>query len=226
MKDKSNVFKRIMYIHREITIDFCFALPWFQSVTPNSFRPGMKLEAIDKQSTSLHCVATVVDVLGERILIHFDGWENIYDYWCDLSSPYIHPVGWCQENGKPISPPKGKWEHVNCSGIKLYRLQPNLRWNHFKSNNRLLQQKALQLCKRKKLFIDWLSVQLVPYHHHIWITFAFKLKYPPVVVQLDSQLNLVAINSFQFNSLFQSISNFLLLIFVIFHFDFRLFLFL
>ena len=77
---------------------------------PNSFRPGMKLEAIDKQSTLLHCVATVVDVLGEHILIHFDGWENIYDYWCDLSSPYIHPVGWCQENGKPISPPKGKWK--------------------------------------------------------------------------------------------------------------------
>lgn len=50
----------------------------------------------------------VVDVLGDRVLIHFDGWEDSYDYWCDPSSPYIHPVGWCQENGKPLSPPNGE----------------------------------------------------------------------------------------------------------------------
>lgn len=68
----------------------------------------MKLEAIDKKSTSQTCVASVADVLGDRILVHFDGWEDIYDYWCDLSSPYIHPVGWCQEMGKPLSPPNGK----------------------------------------------------------------------------------------------------------------------
>ena len=67
----------------------------------------MKLEAVDKKNMALTCVATVVDVLGDRILIHFDGWEEAYDYWCDPSSPYIHPVGWCQENGKPLSPPNG-----------------------------------------------------------------------------------------------------------------------
>jgi len=67
----------------------------------------MKLEAVDKKSTSMTCVATVVDTLGDRVLVHFDGWEDIYDYWADLTSPYIHPVGWCQENGKPISPPNG-----------------------------------------------------------------------------------------------------------------------
>uniref|UniRef100_A0A8C9F330 Lethal(3)malignant brain tumor-like protein 1 n=1 Tax=Pavo cristatus TaxID=9049 RepID=A0A8C9F330_PAVCR len=25
---------------------------------------------------------------------------------CDPSSPYIHPVGWCQEHGKPLTPPQ------------------------------------------------------------------------------------------------------------------------
>lgn len=32
---------------------------------------------------------------------------------CDPSSPYIHPVGWCQERGKPLTPPQGEsvpWE--------------------------------------------------------------------------------------------------------------------
>ena len=78
-----------------------------QSVTPHGFRIGMKLEAVDKKHTALTCVATVADVLGDRILIHFDGWEDTYDYWCDPSSHYIHPMGWCQESWKPLSPPNG-----------------------------------------------------------------------------------------------------------------------
>ena len=68
----------------------------------------MKLEAVDKKNTALTCVATVADVLADRILIHFDGWEDSYDYWADAASPYIHPVGWCQETGKTLSPPNGK----------------------------------------------------------------------------------------------------------------------
>ena len=76
-------------------------------MTPHGFRIGMKLEAVDKTNTVLTCVATVSDILGDKILIHFDGWDNVYDYWSDPSSPYIHPVGWCQETGNPLSPPQG-----------------------------------------------------------------------------------------------------------------------
>jgi len=90
-------------------VHYCITLLFLQSVTPHGFRVGMKLEAADKKNnTEITCVATVLDVLGDRILIHFDGWDNIYDYWCDPSSPHIHHVGWCQENGKPLSPPNGK----------------------------------------------------------------------------------------------------------------------
>lgn len=74
-----------------------------ESVT--AFQVGAKLEAVDKKNNNLICVATVADVIEEHILIHFDGWEDNYDYWCDPSSAYIHPVGWCSENGKPLSPP-------------------------------------------------------------------------------------------------------------------------
>ena len=77
----------------------------------------MKLEAVDKKNMALTCVATTVDVLGDRVLIHFDGWEDSYDYWCDPSSPYIHPVGWCQENGKPLSPPNGTF-FKKCTGLR------------------------------------------------------------------------------------------------------------
>ncbi|XP_078506625.1 lethal(3)malignant brain tumor-like protein 1 isoform X2 [Lissotriton helveticus] len=81
-------------------------------ITPNNnsspvgFQVGMKLEAVDRMNPSLICVATVTDVVDNRFLVHFDNWDDTYDYWCDPSSPYIHPVGWCQEHGKPLTPPQ------------------------------------------------------------------------------------------------------------------------
>uniref|UniRef100_A0A8D0L3R2 Lethal(3)malignant brain tumor-like protein 1 n=1 Tax=Sphenodon punctatus TaxID=8508 RepID=A0A8D0L3R2_SPHPU len=70
------------------------------------FQVGMKLEAVDRMNPSLICVATVTDVVDNRFLVHFDNWDDTYDYWCDPSSPYIHPVGWCQQHGKPLTPPQ------------------------------------------------------------------------------------------------------------------------
>ncbi|XP_025024712.1 lethal(3)malignant brain tumor-like protein 1 [Python bivittatus] len=76
------------------------------NATPIGFQVGMKLEAVDRMNPSLICVATVTDVVDNRFLVHFDNWDDTYDYWCDPSSPYIHPVGWCQEHGKPLTPPQ------------------------------------------------------------------------------------------------------------------------
>ncbi|KAF7656614.1 hypothetical protein LDENG_00038920 [Lucifuga dentata] len=74
---------------------------------PCPFRVGMKLEAVDRKNPSLVCVASVTDVIEQRFLIHFDNWDDTYDYWCDSSSPYIHPVGWCEEHGRPLTAPQG-----------------------------------------------------------------------------------------------------------------------
>ncbi|XP_068892233.1 lethal(3)malignant brain tumor-like protein 4 isoform X6 [Aphelocoma coerulescens] len=76
-------------------------------VTPSGFRLGMKLEAVDKKNPSLVCVATVTDMVENRLLIHFDNWDESYDYWCETSSPYIRPVGYCQETGTPLTTPPG-----------------------------------------------------------------------------------------------------------------------
>lgn len=75
---------------------------------PNQFRVGMKLEAVDRKNSSLICVASVADLIDNRLLIHFDSWGDVYDYWTDPSSPYIHPVGWCKENGHNLTPPSSK----------------------------------------------------------------------------------------------------------------------
>ncbi|XP_074549565.1 lethal(3)malignant brain tumor-like protein 4 isoform X2 [Halichoeres trimaculatus] len=71
------------------------------------FRVGMKLEAVDKKNPGLVCVASVADVIDDHFLVHFDNWDDTYDYWCNSSSPYIHPVGWCEEQGRPLTAPQG-----------------------------------------------------------------------------------------------------------------------
>ncbi|KAK9877329.1 hypothetical protein WA026_017725 [Henosepilachna vigintioctopunctata] len=76
------------------------------AICPNGFRVGMKLEAVDtKNNSSLICVATVRDMMDNRILVHFDSWDDIYDYWAEPTSPYIHPVGWCDQFGHRLTPP-------------------------------------------------------------------------------------------------------------------------
>lgn len=79
-----------------------------------TFKPEEKLEAVDKHNPDLICAATVADVIGENILIHFDGWTHDFDYWCTSSSRLIHPVGWCQKVGKILTPPEG-YPHDNFS---------------------------------------------------------------------------------------------------------------
>lgn len=83
----------------------------FSQVQPTShgFKVGMKLEAVDRKNPDLICVATVTNVIGNHFLVHFDEWDDSYDYWCQDDCPYIHPVGWCAENGKKLNPPNGEY---------------------------------------------------------------------------------------------------------------------
>lgn len=94
----------------------CFTYPCIRisqvQPTLHGFKIGMKLEAVDRKNPDLICVATVTNVIGNFFLVHFDEWDDSYDYWCQDDCPYIHPVGWCAENGKKLNPPNGK----QCAG--------------------------------------------------------------------------------------------------------------
>ncbi len=69
----------------------------------------MKLEAKDRQNPSMICVATITETRADgQLLIHFDGWSNRYDYWCEPSSTDIHPTGWCAKHGHHLHPPHGR----------------------------------------------------------------------------------------------------------------------
>lgn len=65
----------------------------------------MHLEAEDLNDTGKLCVASVADVLDDRIRIHFDGWDDCYDIIQDIHSPYIHPCGWHGGRQQLVVPP-------------------------------------------------------------------------------------------------------------------------
>ncbi|XP_066467297.1 lethal(3)malignant brain tumor-like protein 3 [Tiliqua scincoides] len=75
------------------------------TVIPSGFRVGMKLEAVDRKNPAFICVATVTDMVDNRFLVHFDNWDESYDYWCEAASPHIHPVGWCKEHRRILVTP-------------------------------------------------------------------------------------------------------------------------
>ncbi|XP_040192825.1 sex comb on midleg-like protein 2 isoform X4 [Rana temporaria] len=76
-----------------------------QKPSQNFFKPGLKLEAVDKKNPFLICPATVGEVKGDEIFITFDGWRGAFDYWCRYDSRDIFPVGWCSITGDSLQPP-------------------------------------------------------------------------------------------------------------------------
>lgn len=76
------------------------------------FHVGMKLEAVDPLNLSSICVATVMSVLRRGyVMIRIDTYESDAtgaDWFCyHVSSPCIFPIGFCERNGIPLTPPKG-----------------------------------------------------------------------------------------------------------------------
>ncbi|XP_023810280.1 sex comb on midleg-like protein 2 isoform X2 [Oryzias latipes] len=71
----------------------------------NLFKPGMKLEAVDKKNPYLICPATIGDVRGDEVFVMFDGWRGAFDYWCKYDSRDIFPMGWCSLTKHSLQPP-------------------------------------------------------------------------------------------------------------------------
>jgi len=56
-------------------------------------------------------VATVVSTCGPLLRLQFDGYQGddgCGEFWCDLKTTEVHPVGWCAANNKNLQPPAGK----------------------------------------------------------------------------------------------------------------------
>lgn len=81
----------------------------FPRTLPNhGFKEGMMIEAVDLMQSRLVCVATITKIVGRLLRIHFNGWDESFDQWCDCESPDLFPLGWCELVGYPLEPPKSE----------------------------------------------------------------------------------------------------------------------
>uniref|UniRef100_A0A8C4UQ06 Scm like with four mbt domains 2 n=1 Tax=Falco tinnunculus TaxID=100819 RepID=A0A8C4UQ06_FALTI len=73
----------------------------------SSFQPGMKLEVANKSNPDTYWVATIITTCGQLLLLRYCGYgdDRRADFWCDVMTADLHPVGWCTQNNKVLMPP-------------------------------------------------------------------------------------------------------------------------
>ncbi|XP_044535603.1 scm-like with four MBT domains protein 2 [Gracilinanus agilis] len=73
----------------------------------SSFQPGMKLEVANKNNPDTYWVATIITTCGQLLLLRYCGYgeDRKADFWCDVMTADLHPVGWCTQNNKVLLPP-------------------------------------------------------------------------------------------------------------------------
>uniref|UniRef100_A0A8D0G101 Scm like with four mbt domains 2 n=1 Tax=Sphenodon punctatus TaxID=8508 RepID=A0A8D0G101_SPHPU len=73
----------------------------------SSFQPGMKLEVANKNNPDTYWVATIITTCGQLLLLRYCGYgdDRRADFWCDVMTADLHPVGWCTQNDKVLMPP-------------------------------------------------------------------------------------------------------------------------
>ncbi|XP_078409097.1 scm-like with four MBT domains protein 2 [Cetorhinus maximus] len=74
----------------------------------SSFQPGMKLEVANKSNPDTYWVATIITTCGQLLLLRYSGYgdDRRADFWCDVMTADLHPVGWCSQNKKGLRPPE------------------------------------------------------------------------------------------------------------------------
>ncbi|XP_054845207.1 scm-like with four MBT domains protein 2 isoform X2 [Eublepharis macularius] len=67
----------------------------------------MKLEVANKHNPDTYWVATIITTCGQLLLLRYCGYgdDRRADFWCDVMTADLHPVGWCTQNGKVLMPP-------------------------------------------------------------------------------------------------------------------------
>lgn len=151
---------------------------------------GMKVEVenTDSDQTFLigntphsFWVATVLKIHGYKALLRYEGFEDdlSHDFWVNLCSSEVHPVGWCATKGKPLIPPRSienkfsDWKEFLVQHLSGARTLPSTFYNKINDSlrsrfrcglllevvdkNRISQMKVATVCKivGKRLFVRY-----------------------------------------------------------------------
>lgn len=73
--------------------------------------PGMKLEVpVRGEPDGAYWVATIITTCGQLLLLRYEGYhdDRRADFWCDVMTADLHPIGWSRQQGRPMRPPEGE----------------------------------------------------------------------------------------------------------------------
>ncbi|XP_061618770.1 LOW QUALITY PROTEIN: scm-like with four MBT domains protein 2 [Phyllopteryx taeniolatus] len=133
----------------------------------SSFQPGMKLEVATKGAPDTYWVASIVATCGQLLLLRFSGYgdDRRADFWCDVMTAELHPVGWCAQNRKTLMPPQaikekhGDWTEFLVGALTGSRTAPaNLLEGPLRGKNTvdlIVQGSVLELRDASLPFLYW-----------------------------------------------------------------------
>lgn len=86
----------------------------------DQFGPGCRLELQHSQDSLAAWPVQVLDNIGGRLQLQYEGapeWPNLH---CFYLNPYLHEIGWASQNGYEVKPPQeiihlnpeGKWKDI------------------------------------------------------------------------------------------------------------------
>uniref|UniRef100_H3AER1 Lethal(3)malignant brain tumor-like protein 2 n=1 Tax=Latimeria chalumnae TaxID=7897 RepID=H3AER1_LATCH len=72
---------------------------------------GMKVEVLNTDAvlpSRVYWITYIIKLTGYKALLRYEGFENdsSHDFWCNLGTVDVHPIGWCAINSKILVPPQ------------------------------------------------------------------------------------------------------------------------
>uniref|UniRef100_A0A8B9K2F2 Scm like with four mbt domains 1 n=1 Tax=Astyanax mexicanus TaxID=7994 RepID=A0A8B9K2F2_ASTMX len=123
--------------------------------------PGMKLEVLVRsEGDEAYWVSTIITTCGQLLLLRYEGYQDDRraDFWCDITTADLHPIGWSKQQGRPMKPPEGVREkHQDWEAL----LEKALSLSESCSAPASLLEGAQRGCNPVDLLSTGLSVELV-----------------------------------------------------------------
>ena len=73
----------------------------------NKFKVGMRLEGVNPFNESTNCILNVAQCQGTRLRLNIDGLDHTYDFWRNVDSGLIFPIGYSHRNGLKLKSTTG-----------------------------------------------------------------------------------------------------------------------
>lgn len=71
----------------------------------------MKLEVcVRSEADSPYWVANIITTCGQLLLLRYEGYQDDRraDFWCDIMTADLHPLGWSRQHEKTMRAPEGE----------------------------------------------------------------------------------------------------------------------